>query len=522
MFLSFLTVGVTLASSIQDPATGRRESPAPPLRAALGGDQDWIIPAGSVVVFDTSYSLVNGQPVTGGQVGVHDLCVESGAVLKVQGPNPFVVTASGAVQIDGLIDLSGDWSNGVVSINTSEIPEPGAAGQAGGGRGGTGSPLTTASSPSGDPGFGAFGDSAVGGRGGETGWSSTSSFNLRRGAGGGGGRFGPDVFDQSQIGLDAEPGFDNTQAENGALSGPGPAHGGSIGSSPFDDGDPRNDHYGLKLNLETGAIVVGELKKPWAGAGGGGGGDASQVPAGQSVPPPYVLGGDEKGAGGGGGGGSLHLMSLGPIAFGPLGEIRSRGGAGGGGENTLFLNRVGGASGGGSGGHVILQCAGVIDLSLSLGASTTAGQQAGGILATGGQGGAGKNDLGGAFVSPGGQFETVPSLDGCPDGYPTAGTNSCRGHVDGAGGDGGPGLVQLHTLTGFDPTNPSILLPPGKSIGDVCKPLPVGADGSIVLQPRFPGLAGDESATASGSSESSRWKRVLRVDPSQSLMQLLR
>jgi hypothetical protein len=470
MLLSFLTVGVTLASSIQDPATGRPESPAPPLGAALGGDQDWIIPAGSVVVFDTSFSLVNGQPVTGGQVGVHDLRVESGAVLKVQGPNPFVVTASGAVQIDGLIDLSGDWSKGVVSIDTSEIPEPGAAGQAGGGQGGTGSPLTTASSFSGDPGFGAFGDSAVGGGGGETGWSSTSFVNLRRGAGGGGGRFGPDVFDQSQIGLDAEPGFDNTEAENGALSGPGPAHGGSIGSSPFDDGDPRNDHYGLKLNLETGAIVVGELKKPWAGAGGGGGGDASQVPAGQSFPPPYVLGGDEKGAGGGGGGGSLHLMSFGPIAFGPLGEIRSRGGAGGGGENTMFLNRVGGGSGGGSGGHVVLETAAYIDLSQASGPA---------LVARGGQGGAGKDDLGGAFKSSNGQKETPPHLDACPSGQ-----NGCIGPVNGAGGDGSPGLVQLHVPRSDAPLA-NVRLPVGVSLAELSAPLPVGAGTPSQLLPTF-------------------------------------
>ena len=465
-----LTGALALAST-RDPhaSSGRFGLPESGLQAALGGDQDWIIPAGTVVVFDTSFALVNGQPVTGGVVGVHDLVVESGAVLKVQGPNPFVVTASGAVQIDGLIDLSGDSSNGVVTIGTTQIPEQGASGQAGGGRGGTGSPLTTASSPSGAPGFGAFGAPGVGGGGGEAGWAvGPTNIDARRGAGGGGGRFGPDVFDQSVIGLDAEPGFDNTLAHNGALSGPGPAHGGAVGASPFADGDPRNDFYGLRLELVSGALVQGELKKPWAGAGGGGGGDASLVATGQSYPPPFSPTGDEKGAGGGGGGGSLHLMSLGPIAFGDQGVIRARGGTGGGGENTIFVNRVGGGSGGGSGGHIVLETAAYIDFSASSGSA---------LLATGAQGGAGKNDVGGAFIGTNGPKQTAPFKDACPTGQ-----SGCLGPVDGAGGDGSPGLIQLHVPIG-DYSN--VLLPPGMTLASFSSPLPVGAGTPSQLLPTF-------------------------------------
>ncbi|HZI64793.1 MAG TPA: hypothetical protein VFE44_08430, partial [Thermoanaerobaculia bacterium] len=326
------------------------------------------------------------------------------------------------------------------------------------------------------------------------------------------------------IGLDGESGFDNTDPDaNGALTGAAGPFGGRPGPRPFTDGDPSNGFWGYGVVPQSGAVVVGELDRPWAGAGGGAGGNASFVYGGGSWPPPvFSPDGDEKGSGGGGGGGSLQIAALGDIVFGQKGLIVCRGGHGGGGENTLFLNRVGGASGGGSGGHVILQCAGVIDLSLSLGASTTAGQQAGGILATGGQGGAGKNDLGGAFVSAAGQFETVPVLDGCPEGYPTAGSNSCRGHVDGAGGDGGPGIIQLHTLTGFDPTNPSILLPAGKTIGDLCKPLPIGSDGSIVLKPRFPGASGDAAQQTASSNDSNGWDRFLHLKPGAGLFQHLR
>jgi hypothetical protein len=463
-----LAGALAAASLPQAPA-----STADTLRAALGGDQDWIIPAGTTVVFDTSFALVNGQPVTGGLVGVHDLRVESGAVLIVQGPNPLVVTASGAVQIDGLIDLSGSSSPGVVTLGTTSIPEPGAAGQAGGGKGGTGSPLTTTSSPSGLPGQGAFGLVDGGGGGGETGWSLSTFQNTvskRRGAGGGGGRFGPDDFSSNKIGLDAEPGFDNTLADNGALSGLGPAHGGGIGAGPFVDGNPRNDFYGLRLDLESGALAHGELREPSAGAGGGGGGDASLVPVGMTYPPPFQPSGDEKGAGGGGGGGALHLMSVGPIAFGPLGQIRARGGFGGGGENTIFLNRVGGGSGGGSGGHLILETAAHIDLSAALGTA---------LLATGGQGGAGADDIGGAFYSSTGPQETTPLKDACPSGM-----TGCLGPIDGAGGDGGPGIIQLHVPPTAVPLS-NVILPPGASLADVSAPPPFGTGTESQLLPTF-------------------------------------
>jgi len=254
MYLALAFLGTLTAL---DAAPAQAVGPLAPsasgtVQATPGGDQDWILPAGTVTFFNTVSSVVNGKLVLGGVVGVHDLHVEPGAVLVVDGPNPFVLTASGSVLIEGLIDVSGVSSPGVNSLNTTSIPEPGAPGRGGGGRGGTGSPLTAISSPEGGPGLGAFGSSLGGGFGGETGWSSTSVVNQRRGAGGGGGRFGPDVLDQSRIGLDAEPGFDNLQADNGAFSGSGPAHGGAVGLAPFVDGDRNNDFFGVKLERATG------------------------------------------------------------------------------------------------------------------------------------------------------------------------------------------------------------------------------------------------------------------------------
>lgn len=512
-----------------------------------GGNFDWCVPTGTTLIVDTSSMLLFGGPhcdgsqvqhVVGGLIEVRNVSIAPGATVRVLGPNPLVIYASGSVRIEGKLDVSGLSSFGVQTLNTTNIPEFGAGGAAGGGKGGTGNPNPTSATYKGGNGFGAFGVADAGGGGGETGWNNISAASLdgRRGAGGGGGSFGPNQaqtfgstaqfgeWDQSFIGLDGEEGFENRDPNaQGAYTGPAGPMGGRVGPRPFTDADPKNDFYGYGIDTQTGAVVIGELATPWAGAGGGGGGNACFVPNSGTFPPPvFNPFGDEKGAGGGGGGGSLEILALGDIVFGPAGLIVCRGGLGGGGENTLFLNRVGGGSGGASGGHVVLQTAGVIDFTKSLGASSTAGQLAGGILATGGQGGAGKNDKGGATSQSGGQTQTPPFFDACPEGYPSSGTNACVAHIDGAGGDGSPGIVQLHTLNGFDPMNPSILLPPGLTIGDVCKPLPVGADGSILLKPRFSGKPGDEASQAGAVGELSRWQRFLRPSPGQALLQSLR
>ena len=508
------------------------------------GTFDWCVPAGQTLILDTSSAILSGGPhcdgsqvqnVVGGIVEARNVSIGPGAVLRVIGPNPLVVFASGTVRIEGTIDLSGTSSPGVTTINTTNLPEPGAPGQAGGGDGGTGNPNTASPTPMGGNGLGAFGTEDGGGRGGETGWNNVSAFQLeeRRGAGGGGGTFGANqaqefgsiaqfgAWDQTFIGLDAEDGFANQRrAAQGAITGPEGPLGGRVGPRPFTDGNPINDFYGYGLDPQTGAIVVGELAQPWAGAGGGAGGNASFVGVGGTWPPPFNPTGDEKGAGGGGGGGSLEILALGDIVFGRAGLILCRGGDGGWGENTLFLNRVGGSSGGGSGGHVILQTAGVIDFRSSLGlASVEPGAIVGGILATGGQGG---GNAGGQVQGDSKDgVQTLAALDSCPRGYPEFGANACLGHLDGVGGDGGPGVVQLHTRNGFNPRDPSILLPAGRTIRDLCKPLPIGSDGSIVLQPRFPGLPGDEALSGTRRDEQ-RWQEFLRLRPGEGLMQRMR
>ena len=480
-----------------------------------GGNFDWFIDAGEIIIFNTANGTINGyqitfapnsdnitqviptgqQTIVGGVVDVNDFYVEAGGLLKVEGPNPFTLMASGRVVIRGKVDVSGTSNQGVNTLNVTNVPEPGSPGQAGGGKGGTGSPLTTASSPRGTPGFGAFGVPDLGGQGGETGWSSAAGENTRRGGGGGGGVLGRNeflnfaptgtLFDQRRIGFDAEPGFNNALATNSAISGPGPARGGAVAPSPFGDPNPSNNFFGSQFNLATNTVVVGELLKPWAGSGGGAGGDAARVVTG-SFPGPWSNAGDEKGSGGAGGGGSVQIMALGPIVFGANGTLLARGGVGGGGENTIFLNRVGGGSGGGSGGHVVLQSSQKIDFSAKVGVNFANVSDVNfAIDCRGGQGGAGDGDLGGGIQSTTGQRETLPLQDACPLGYPTTGTNACRGLVNGAGGDGGPGIIQLHTSAGIvgpaSVPQADIILPAtaGVTLAQICAPPPLSADNTV-------------------------------------------
>ncbi len=466
------------------------------------GNFDLLIPAGNTVIFDTVSSTFTGGPnfvptttstAVGGVLDVRNLRVEAGATFKIQGPNPATILTTGTIEIFGTIDASGTDNPGVATLDTTNIPESGATGQAGGGRGGTGSPLTNASSPKGGNGFGAFGQADAGGTGGETGWNDIKqAVDLRRGSGGGGGVLGANqlnpagsatgLYDQHLIGLDAEKGFDNLNQQKdpasgcasdpnppkGALTGICPPTGGLPGPGPFGDLDPTNDFWGTMIS-SLGVVTLGELKKPWAGAGGGGGGDASFT-AGQPFPKvPFSPTGDEKGAGGGGGAGSVHVMSLGNVVFGASGSIVARGGTGGGGENTIYLNRVGGGSGGGSGGHVIIETAAKIDLSAATGATPA-------IFATGGEGGAGRLSNGGSTPgAPGSQgtIEQTPANDACPNGYPTTGANACLGVIDGAGGDGGPGIIQLHVND--NTPGADLLLPAGKTLDQICAPTPLAA-----------------------------------------------
>jgi hypothetical protein len=364
------------------------------LLAQSGPTGDWIIPAGSTVFYDT----------LSGAAHVNKLIVEPGATLRVVGPRPFVVVAAQEIAISGTLDASGFDAKPVSTLLTPYLPEIGAAGAAGGGRGGTGSPLTTASDAQGGAGFCVLhplGTVDSGGRGGETGYDGTVYKQVRRGAGGGGGAFGPDVPGGAP-GLAATAGGDGHPLGKGALSGGAlPAKGGQPGPGAFFDADPTNDFFGQKRDPATGTLITGELALPRPGSGGGAGGDSIPSDVFPTIPfaPIYI---DKKGASAGGGGGLVVLISA-SISLDAGGAIHVDGGDGATGENLLGLDHLGGSSGGGSGGMLILQ-ADLVDLS-------NAGADA--LRAIGGIGGA---DDGMGFAPA--------SLSG--------------------GGNGGPGLIQIH------------------------------------------------------------------------------
>lgn len=483
---------------------------------APAGLLDWRIGSGQIVVFNTANAWITlgqlsvqvGNPsfpndpqappsttflptsyqlVQGGVVRVRRFFLEQGGVLKLEGPNAFHLLASGEVWIRGTLIADGgsapeppivnaifrgpnDFTPGSNSPTT--FPVPGGVGQAGGGDGGA-SEFGSAVEASGGAGEGAFGLSAAGGGGGESGWTSVFSVDGWRGAGGGGGRLGADqlhpappsssALEQRRIGFDAEAGFDNLQAANGAIGGPGPARGGARGPVPFDTPRSDDDFFGVARERFGDAFVVGELAQPWAGSGGGAGGAAYYAPNGWPAPPST---GERVGGGGGGGAGSVRISANGPILFGPQGALRARGGLGAGGALYFgFFNRVGGGGGGGSGGHVVLESAAQIDLrACPLVDLSSPSDVRFAIDARGGQGGAGKANLGGAQHSSAGPVELIAQLDACPPGHPQRGENACRGHVNGAGGDGGPGIVQLHTprgAVGVHPVAHDILVPSG-------------------------------------------------------------
>jgi hypothetical protein len=494
-----------------------------------GGDFDWkigndlplSISNHPEVTLDTSFSVITNlqqtaqETVINGRVDIRNLIVTASGSLIIQGPNSCTILVSGSVQIDGEITCEGNNNVSVHTLNTTNQPEPGATGKAGGGRGGTGSYLTTQSTPGGGPGFGAFDTVGGGGAGGESAFNPLfpnpdSDDEHRRPGGGGGGSFGPDFLrpaniqagytnpnlcpDQSVIGYDGENGFPGWANAVGVLTGASPPPGGARGPRPFFDNDPTNDFWGT-MHTQGGQLIRGELLHPWAGAGGGAGGDAINS---SSFPTnPFDPGGDEKGSGGGGGGGSLTILALGDITLGSRGRINASGGTGGGGENSLAggITHIGGGSGGGSGGHIILQTATKIDLS----AVTTSGSPPGGIYALGNQGGAGREDWGGAH--PGG-FQTSPQFDLLPpNSYPN--TSALCGVVAGqggytvsnvtgnpapppggppecTGGDGSPGIIQFHT-----PTLADIHIPTtgGENIYKVCRPPPVGSCPAVGAPP---------------------------------------
>lgn len=476
------------------------------------GQFDLHIAPNSTVVFDTTSTLFFGgdggvpqysQLAVNGRLDVRDLLIPASSTLRIQGPNPALILASRNVTIHGRLSCDGGSAAPVFTLNTPNQPESGGAGVAGGGKGGTGSFLITQVTPRGGNGQGAFGVANLGGEGGEAGWSTDNSSNgvNRRPGGGGGGRFGHDEETlwtgtgapvggawcprQEIYGLDAESGFPGSPNATSSQGQHFP-YGGHDGVGPFGlFPGTDNDFWGTKImNFGTlsETLVVGELSGAIGGSGGGAGGDATLIGANESYPPPtLVYVNQDKGAGGGGGAGALTILALGDIKVTATGKISAIGGHGSGGENTSGVNRIGGGSGGGSGGHLILQTAGTIDLS-----SVPTGFM--GIDARGGQGGAGAGDNGGASAHeltainkdakhPGVAVDPTDNpwedIDPSCQNYTNSLSTNQTYMVRITGGDGGPGLVQLHV----GDLDTDILYPTNEaSLRTVVRPVPHGYD----------------------------------------------
>lgn len=420
----------------------------------LGGTFDWYVDSGGIEFFDTSsQSITSGvndggitQFTTGGVVNVRDFTIEDGSSLVITGPNPLVINATGTVRIDGTLDLSGLTGLGVSSVNIGNIPVVGAAGIAGGGDGGSASSVTDNSTPRGDRGRGAFGAfSLAGGQGGESGSAIQVGGQLpdnRRPGGGAGGAFnvaqndssaklsfndGAATDGQRSEGMVAEAGTRGHIDSRGAESDMMPSEGGLPGVGPFADGDNSNNFFGRRADVnysiladrtrpvgnDPTRIITGELAALHAGAGGGGGGDALNT---DFFPTPnWTPASDERGGPGGGGAGALHLRALGPIIMSGLNsQILCKGGRGGTGENSFAFNQVGGTGGSGSGGHVILESGAYIAF-----VHADISDQHLFIDARGGRENKGRGRDGSAQDNP------IPG--GLSD-----------------GGQGGPGLIQLH------------------------------------------------------------------------------
>ncbi|MBK7644665.1 MAG: hypothetical protein IPJ19_16755 [Planctomycetes bacterium] len=381
---------------------------------------DWIIPAGTTVHYDTAQGAVDARNVI----------IEAGATLRVDGQRPFRLRATRAIQIDGTLDLSGANAPDVACLACGNLQSPPGLGGPAGDTGGIGNVLTTTWNDKGGDATDAFGNPTIGGIGGDSAFGLPSQ-ELRRPGGGGGGAFGPELAlvapdpnNPLNNGRVARAGFDGSPGANSCVLGLGvQPRGGASAGLVFVDGSNGNDFWGREIDPLTGVVTIGELAAPLAGCAGGAGGNSVSSAV---YPPTFAFApwAVTKGAGGGGGGG-LGILSALLVRVGPAGRIVCDGGAGGAGEDSLAggITRVGGGGGGGSGGMLILQ-ARLIDLRNA---------QAQSIHALGGAGGRGMNNL----------FNTT-----------------C------AGGSGGAGLIQFHV------PNPSqLLLPAGMTLYQMTVPL---------------------------------------------------
>jgi hypothetical protein len=322
--------------------------------------------ADGVCVFEStgaegSFRPTASQALTPGVHHFTSIIIPPGVVITTSGSGVLDLRATGAITVNGTIDVSGgDGADGV---------EPSALYGGSGGGGDTGAPTPAASVPGGCGVEGAGGEGARGSDGTRDGSGSCTpgGGNLGGGVGGvwGGGGSGGGGY----AGGGGGAGGGNRGGNGGAVLG---EVGGAGGTTVIEGARPHGT--GGTGGRAPGRYAGGDgLEAPmcrdvvmgwWSGGGGGGsiGRAAAEDPSVESTFRPGSGGGgggshaqggstSDGGAGGGGGGGALRLSSPTSITVGATARLLANGGAGG---RVPGAGEASGGGGGGSGGVVYL------------------------------------------------------------------------------------------------------------------------------------------------------------------------
>jgi hypothetical protein len=391
-----------------------------------------------VCIFESTGAEGAFRPATSMMLapGVHHFTViniPTGVVITTSGTGVLDLRATGAITVNGTIDVSGgDGANGINPTGTyggsggggdTGLPTPamsrgdgcGVAGM--GGEGGRGADGTPGGGGACTPGGGVFG----GGVGGT--WSGGGSGGGGH-AGGGGGAGGSNRGGAggASVGESGGAGGENEIVVSG---GGGIPHGtggrGGVAPGVYAGGDGVEAPRCLDVGWWAGGGGGGSIGRAAAedltvastfrpGSGGGGGGSHAQGG-----------GASDGGAGGGGGGGAIRLSSPMSITIGETGRVLADGGDGG----DIPSSESSGAGGGGSGGLVYLASP-VLTVNGSVSASGGAAGTNAACGADGGAGGVGRVRLSTdpAMCTLGPSSSITPGLVGgaCSAGAATSGS----------------------------------------------------------------------------------------------------
>lgn len=234
-------------------------------------DNDFVMLFGATGVIITDSQSVftdsnNRQhTIQNGVLSVNDFTIASGASLRGRGNNPLVIYATGAVDISGTLDVSGNNATWPTSLNSPQFVEGGAAGECGGGRGGDASQVGNAATLRAEEGDAPFGAEGGGGGGGEGGFNSdfsntgTSGLNGTLVGGGGGGGFAR-TQNESVIWDDWPLGNGDWRPYNVDNAGPDHSqtkHTAMVNPDPNDYSDFANAIFGSEAGVRGSARTTG-------------------------------------------------------------------------------------------------------------------------------------------------------------------------------------------------------------------------------------------------------------------------